>query len=371
MSTADAITDRPPTATSPPSSRYIVSPRVDAALLVVPLLASLAALTFVARVPDPLPLPLFLLLVVAFDVAHVWTTLYLGYLDREAFARRKALFVLTPIIAFVVGFRLHLASPVLFWTLLAYVAIHHFASQQWGFVALYKAKAGEREPTDRSIDKWTVWTGALGPVLLWHTSDAAFDWFGHGEAFLLRLDPSLRPDIVIGMAVVAAVWLGRQAWHLAKGTLVPGKVAWVVATWLSWSVGLAWSEHQVVALACINLLHGIPFLVLVAARMRSRWRDAPAVGAPLGATLARSLPLFYGLVLALACGEEWLWEGLVWHSRTGPLLGFELGDLARAAVVAALAVPQVTHYYLDAWLWRLDGSNPDLADAFGLRRASG
>ena len=58
------------TTTDSPASRCIVSPRVDAALLLVPLVASLAALAFAARVPDPLPLPLFLLLVVAFDVAN-------------------------------------------------------------------------------------------------------------------------------------------------------------------------------------------------------------------------------------------------------------------------------------------------------------
>jgi len=30
--------------------------------------------------------------------------------------------------------------------------------------------------------------------------------------------------------------------------------------------------------------------------------------------------------------------------------------------VALLSVPQIVHYYLDAWIWRLDRHNPDMAE---------
>lgn len=329
--------------------RWIVSGPVDLAMLGVPLALTLAVLAL----PRPAGVPLwaFLLLVVAFDVAHVWATLYLGYLDGAALRRRPLLFLLPIPLLAAASYRLHLHSAELFWTLVAYVAIHHFAAQQWGFVALYRLRHGERDPWDRALDKWTLWVGALGPVALWHTT-ARFDWFGHGERFLLQLDPGLRPDILAVMAGVALVYLARQAQHARAGRFNLGKNLWMLAAWSSWSAGLALAEHPLASLACINLLHGIPFLILVWFRVRARGRPAAGVQG----WLATRLWAFYGLVLVLALLEEGAWDGLVWGKYTAR---HELAPGVTSLVVALLATPQLVHYYLDGWLWKLDGSNPD------------
>lgn len=351
--------------------RWIVSPRFDLTLLAVPAVAT--ALALLLPRPDGLPLWGFLLLVVAFDVAHVWATLYVSYLDREAFARRRLLFLLPVPLALAVSYRLHAHSPVLFWTLLAYVAIHHFASQQWGFIALYRLRAGERDPVDRHLDKWTLWVGALGPVLWLHASpERRFEWFGHGEEVLVALDPALKGDIAAVMAAFAAVWLARQAWHLRRGALNEGKALWMVAAWLSWSLGIALADHPLVSLAAINLLHGVPFLGLVWHRCNRRWEGrAEGAPSPLLARLSqrRAVWAFYGLILALALLEEGLWDGAVWGVYLHDLAGVappRLGDGARSLLVAALATPQIVHYVLDAWLWKLDGTNPDLHEALGV-----
>jgi hypothetical protein len=44
----------------------------------------------------------------------------------------------------------------------------------------------------------------------------------------------------------------------------------------------------------------------------------------------------------------------------GVQLGSALPDALLAVVVPALILPQATHYVLDAWIWRFDGSNPGL-----------
>lgn len=344
---------------------WIVSPAFDLGLLAVPLL--LTALVALLPARRDVPLPAFLLLVVAFDVAHVWATLYLGPLDPEVRARRPWLLLLPLPIAWLVAFRLHLHDPSLYWTLLAYVAIHHFAAQQWGFVALYRALGAERAALDRQLDRWATWTGALGPVLLWHMdAERQMDWFHHGERFLVRLDPGLRDDVLVAMALIGGAWLARQGWHLLRGTLVAGKAAWVVATWLSWSLGLLVSQDPLLSLAAINLLHGLPFLGLVWVRLRRG--QAAARGGLLGWLVARAWA-FFGLLALLALLEEGLWDGLVWGTYTGAHLAWRppaLGPEATAGLVALLALPQTVHYYLDAWLWKLDGSNPDLHVALGL-----
>jgi hypothetical protein len=346
---------------------WIVSARFDLALLALPAAATALALTLPAPA-GPLPLVWFLLLVVAFDVAHVWATLYVSYLDGEAFARRRRLFLLPIPLALGASWALHERSPALFWSILAYVAIHHFASQQWGFVALYRLRGGER--TDRGLDKLTLWTGALGPVLLWHASpERRFDWFGHGEEFLVALPPWVAPHIVAVMLVVGCAWVARQVWRFVEGSVVPGKVLWMIAAWLSWSLGIGLAEHPLVSLAAINLLHGIPFLGLVWFRCNRRWEGKPATSLVAWLSRPRMAWAFYGLIVALALLEEGLWDGAVWGVYLSGLAGLEtpaLASPARSLVVAALATPQIVHYALDAWLWKLDGSNPDLHEALGV-----
>ena len=47
-----------------------------------------------------------------------------------------------------------------------------------------------------------------------------------------------------------------------------------------------------------------------------------------------------------------------------------LPDALLVLVVPALILPQATHYVLDAWIWKFDGSNPRLREyLFGDARA--
>lgn len=353
---------------------WIVSPRLDLSLLVVPAVGTFLALLLPAPV-GPLPFWAFMVLVVAFDVAHVWATLYVSYLDRDVFARRRLLLLLPIPIALIASWRLHAFSPVLFWTIVAYIAIHHFAAQQWGFIALYRLRAGERAPLDRHLDRWALWTGALGPILWWHASpERQLDWFGNGETFIFTLDPALKTDIAVVMAVVAGLWTARQVWHLRHGSLNTGKVLWMLAVWLSWAIGIGVPEHPLVSLAAVNLLHGLPFLGLVWFRCNQRWQDrAEGAPSPLLAWLSqrRAILGFYGLVFSLAFAEQMLWDGAVFGTYLPMVLDLEPLDVTTtfgSLVVAVLALPQIIHYYLDRWLWKLDGSNPDLDAALGLPR---
>ena len=77
----------------------------------------------------------------------------------------------------------------------------------------------------------------------------------------------------------------------------------------------------------------------------------------------------------LAFAEEVLWDRLVWHDRP-LLLGGDLdepllGPFARALVVPLLALPQATHYALDAVLWRRRDTGPAQARALGFGGAPG
>jgi hypothetical protein len=80
---------------------------------------------------------------------------------------------------------------------------------------------------------------------------------------------------------------------------------------------------------------------------------------------------FVGLAVLLAYLEEGAWDALVWRQHGAFFGGMEVmvPDALLALVVPALILPQATHYVLDAWIWKFDGSNPGLRDyLFGASR---
>ena len=75
--------------------------------------------------------------------------------------------------------------------------------------------------------------------------------------------------------------------------------------------------------------------------------------------------------MLIAYTEEWLWDRLIWHEHGGVFAGPELwlpGGMV-SLIVPLLAVPQVTHYVLDGFIWRRD-QNPGLSEALGFTRSS-
>jgi len=69
------------------------------------------------------------------------------------------------------------------------------------------------------------------------------------------------------------------------------------------------------------------------------------------------LTTFLGLLWLVAYVEEMLWDRGVWHER-GWLFGspWQIGSF-KSILVPLLALPQITHYVLDGFIWRRK-SNP-------------
>jgi hypothetical protein len=110
------------------------------------------------------------------------------------------------------------------------------------------------------------------------------------------------------------------------------------------------------------LSHGIPYLALVWSHGRRGARREPARGLlwglPARLLFSRSaLPLFLGSLVTLAFLEEGLWDAFVWRDHPGIFHAFmSLPRVTDRAVLAwlvpLLALPQITHYLLDGFLWK-------------------
>jgi hypothetical protein len=346
-------------------SRWLFGPRLDLAVFLGSALLAFALLGVGALAgaldrgtPDWVWVPAVLLV----DVAHVWATGFRVYFDKAELRRRPVLYALVPVLGFASSVTLlAIAGSAVFWRCLAYLAIFHFVRQQYGWVALYRAKCRETDRAGQWLDAATIYSATLYPLLYWHTHlPRHFDWFVPGDVFALPafLDALARPLYV---ALLSAYAL-RSAlqWRRGEGNL--GKDVIVVTTAACWYVGIVALDSDYAFTVTNVLIHGIPYFALVYVTRRAT-QAAVAPASAAGSRLGR-VASFLGLLWFIAYVEEMLWDRAIWQDH-GWLFGspWAVGDHARTVLVALLALPQLTHYVLDGFVWRRR-YNPELARVF-------
>jgi hypothetical protein len=306
--------------------------------------------------PGALPEWGWLGLVVAIDVAHVWSTLFRTYLDGAEIRAKKLRYIGVPLAVYAIGVALYLHGSLTFWRVLAYAALFHFVRQQVGWVAVYRARAGQRGRLDRVLDDAVVYAATLYPVLHWHVRlrDTEFYWFVRGDFVdLSALAHELLPAARASWALLLVLFVSRQLWLALKtGVVHLGKIVVVATTAAIWWVGIVGTNSDFDFTVTNVIVHGVPYFGLLWAYARERRKDAPrAIGSQIA---IGGLGAFLGLLLLIAFVEEMAWDKLVWHERTWLFGsgGVELAELALALLVPLLALPQATHYALDGVLWR-------------------
>jgi len=340
-------------------TRWIVSPRFDALWFIAPgfvsLLIAAPVLMGVWDVGAVSPLA-WLLMVVFIDVAHVWTTLFRTYLDKQERERRPWLYWGLPTLVFAGGFLVHSAQPNWFWTLFAYVAVHHFIKQQFGFISLYRYRANEHRSWVRRLDKIAVYTGAGVPVLYWHTTlPRDISWFVEGDF----IGPLPAEIMVVGWCVyglAGAIWVFHRLIDARINGAQWGRDLTMLATWLTWYIGIVVTDVDFVFTVTNVVIHGVPYAALV---WHSSRRQKPSTEKNYRPNIA----VFVGLCLMLAFIEEGLWDLTVWHDHAqwfGTLPSNLSHQWLVDVAVPLLMVPQGTHYLLDGFIWRMDASNPGL-----------
>jgi hypothetical protein len=311
----------------------------------------------------------WLVFVLAIDVAHVWTTLFRTYLDKEEVAARRLLYIGLPLMCYAIGVALHLTSSRAFWRALAYVAVFHFVRQQIGWVAIYRARSGATARIDRIIDDGIVYAATGFPLIYWHAHlPRAFQWFMPGDfvdhVVAARVFGALVVPAAACYLALAVAYLLRGLQHLRAGRAQWGKHLVVLTTGLIWFVGIVAYDDDFSFTVTNVTVHGIPYMALLWAYARARADERPTgwiakiVGVGLGA--------FFVTALALAFVEEMLWDRFIWHER--PHLfgqGAVLDPVLQSLLIPLLALPQAVHYALDGLLWRRKDAGVAQARALG------
>ena len=339
---------------------WLFTPRVDVAVF----LGSAAVALGLVALGIPLGLLhadspgwLWIAAILLIDVAHVWSTLFRVYLDPIERARRLRLYISVPALCWLGGILLYQHSALTFWRVLAYAAVFHFVRQQYGWVALYRARLGETNIWTKGFDSAVIYAATVFPLLWWHAHlPRNFSWFVPGDFVsaapqLLTLATPLYWGLMIAYATKSLYgWLRHR-----RGN--PGKDMIVSTTAICWYVGIVAINSDYAFTLTNVIIHGVPYFALIYWYGRTR-ATKPDAGAALA--LLRTGPwALIAITWLLAYGEELLWDGLVWHERPW-LFGLELHvEHALPIVVPLLAVPQATHYILDGFVWRRRG-NPGL-----------
>jgi len=298
--------------------------------------------------------------VLLIDVAHVYATLFRVYFDPAELVRRTRLYLLVPGVSYLLCVLVYSLSWVWFWRILAYLAVFHFVRQQAGWVALYRARCRETDRVSGALDQALIYLATIYPLLYWHAHlPRDFDWFLPGDFLALPRILAQVAGAVYAVLIVLYAWTIWQRWQ--SGRANPGKDLVIATTAACWYFGIVvWNSEFAFTVTNV-IIHGVPYFALTVWYQRMRKRQTARGPVPT------ILGTWWGMLLTVwlcAYVEELCWDRSVWHERGwlfGPPWAWPEGHWLW---VPLLAVPQVTHYVLDGFIWRRK-SNPVLQELFG------
>lgn len=321
-----------------------------------------------------IPLWVWVIFVLGIDVGHVWSTIFRTYLDKEEFQQHQTLLVVAPLACFLGVLVLAWWSEFGFWRLLAYLALFHFVKQQYGFLALYKAKIGDFGVKKIFQDKWVLYAATLYPVLYWHLAEGlTFNWFVEDDfvglrAYLPGGAAFWRGFFQVGNGLYGGLllaWLVEEYWR--AGQWYWGKILWMLTTAVNWYGGIVYFNSDLVFTITNVVAHGVPYLALIVYYQYHKQQLQQKNKAPWWQLLAG----IGMVVLLLALLEEYFWDMLLYGERPhffAALWPYPLPLLespwAKALAFAFLALPQLTHYIIDGFIWKSNAKNPYVKEVF-------
>lgn len=343
---------------------WVRSPLFDSIFILGPALGASALVYFISflSINEPKLGPLsWFILVVCIDVAHVYAAIFRTYLDK-AMANRDLLWKV-PLICWVSGFIFYLFDPKYFWTLLVYLAAYHFVRQQYGFAMIYARNEKSLPTICKQIDRIMIYAATLYPLIYWHANlPLGFTWFARTDfiAFIPHWVGSLAGWVyafIITAFVLKELWLYFKRAHLNAP-----KALFILGTALAWFLGIVWFRNGLAFTITIVVSHGIPYAALV--WVYGNKKPEPNKLRLFGQAIFshKMVPVYLGILFILGYFEQGLWDGFIWRTERPIFSFFDFlpavhEGFIRAIMVPLLAIPQATHYVLDAYVWRVSGKD--------------
>lgn len=358
----------------------LFSKKIDLFLLFLPIW-SIWLLAFVlpnTMLNAQLPLVIWVIIVLGIDVSHVWSTIFRTYLDKDEFQNHKKLLIFSPVLVFFLVYGVCYFGEYLFWRVLAYFALFHFIKQQYGFLALYQAKA-QLHYKKWFNDKWTIYFSMLYPVIYWHFHTARkYDWFVENDFSLPASITDFQGlDLVFEIGnylywCIIMAWLIEELYFTIKihQTILWGKILWFLTTAINWYLGIINFNSDIVFTMTNVVAHGIPYIILIYIYKHKKDINLQQKSV-LGRNMALGIIIFISSIFLLGFTEEYCWDWFINRSKVdffNNILAYPTRMLAdknhRIIVIAILSIPQITHYIIDGFIWKKNDRNPYLKFLF-------
>ena len=299
-------------------------------------------------------------LVLLVDVAHVYSTLYRTYFDKQVFHQQKNIMLAIPLFAFVAGVIVYSISNVFFWRVLAYIAVFHFVRQQYGFMRIYSRKENINKWYKR-IDSFVIYYATIYPIIFWHlNSPRNFNWFISGDFFYFKSTFILDVSLVIYLLMLIVYFIKEGVLIYRTGKVNVPRIAIIFGTIISWYFGIVYFNGDM-AFTLLNVVsHGIPYMALIWIHgVKNKNTPSKNYGRLLNIVFSRyGVIIFQLIIFALAYFEEGLWDMLVWKEHDNIFTFFSNRHITVSTsilniVVPILALPQITHYIIDGFIWKI------------------
>jgi hypothetical protein len=331
-------------------------------ILLPPFFALLLVVLFPAQFQSSAGVPViyWLILIVFVDVAHVYSTLYRTYFNPGKYKQGSLLLVI-PLACYVVGVILYSFDALLFWRILAYLAVFHFIRQQYGFMRLYSRKE-QSSLINKRIDTIAIYAATLYPIFYWHVDgNRQFNWFITND-FITVASPAwfLPAGLFVYLIIIALYVIKESIYYFKSRHFNAPRNLLIAGTFLSWYFGIVYFNGDL-AFTTLNVIsHGIPYMGLIwIAEKRQHHQTGKRPSRILNILFSRYGLLYFVIILiALAYLEEGLWDGFVWREHASifglfnPLPKIESAVML-SLLVPLLALPQSTHYVLDGFIWKI------------------
>lgn len=345
-----------------PSQPWIKSAAYDMSFIVMPAFVSvLIAWALESHgIMNTTPLTWFIL-VLGIDVLHVYGTLFRTYMNPQEFKAHQPMLLWVPVCVWCGGVLLCAHSIKLFWCVAAYMAVFHFIRQQYGFVRLYARKESQTA-FFRYLETMLIYLSMLYPMVYWHAHlPRDMHWLIEGDFIegMPAFVPTVLGIVYGGAGLLYAISVGMQV-RGGKPLNIP-KVLIVVGTALSWGLGIVYFNGDMAFTVTNVISHGVPYVALIwvyGSQQIKRTSLHQTSGIMNVFFRVDSFPLY--LLFLFVCGyvEEGLWDGLVWRDHPNFFVGFAhlpqvLSTSHLTWLVPLLSLPQLTHYVLDGFIWRI------------------
>lgn len=307
------------------------------------------------------------LLVVGVDVTHVYATLWRTYLHPIEGKTQATLFKTIPLLCFFASVLLYSLSPMIFWRVLAYLAVFHFIRQQYGFFSIYARKENHRPRFFHRLSSMALYSSALAPLIYWHTHSRNFHWFIDGDFFKWSWVGLAQVAIIIHLALILVYAFFEYRYFRKEKFFNWPKNLLLLGTMASWWTGIVVFDSDWTFTLTNVISHGVPYTALVWLYARKESRRSEVIAAAtesmlfkLYSLLAKPMTALFFLLLPFffAFFEEGLWDSMIWREHGiffSWFYNFPKVESAEILVwlIPLLALPQTTHYVLDGFIWKL------------------